>query len=152
MGKDTGMNGLKHITHSAEETRLLGAETARKTKPGSVITLRGDLGAGKTTFAQGFLEALGADGSYVSPTFVIMKEYDLVNPSESGIRRVYHVDAYRLETPEAIARIGWEEWCDDPEGIVLVEWPEKIAGIVPVSATSVSLCWISDTDREIVIG
>ena len=172
MGKDTGMNGSTHITHSAEETRALGAALACETKPGSVIALRGDLGAGKTTFVQGFLDALGAEGPYVSPTFVIMKQYDLpetlrvsmraglpesrseaglAETSAGGIRRIYHVDAYRLETPDAIARIGWEEWCADDEGIVLVEWPEKIEGVIPASATTVSLRWISDMDREIVI-
>jgi tRNA threonylcarbamoyladenosine biosynthesis protein TsaE len=145
------MEETKYTTHSAEETRLLGAETARKTNPGSVIALQGDLGAGKTTFVQGFLEALGADGSYVSPTFVIMKQYDVPESTINGIRRIYHVDAYRIDDPEDIARLGFAEWCADEQGIVLVEWPERIASIVPASATNVSLRWISDTDREIAI-
>ena len=151
MGKDDGME-TNHATYSTEETRALGAETARKTLPGSVITLRGDLGAGKTTFVQGFLEALGAEKPYVSPTFVIMKEYDLAEPSGNGIRRVYHVDAYRIDNPQDMAKLGWEEWCVDPAGVVLIEWPEKIESVIPASATTVSLRWISDTDREIIIG
>lgn len=152
MGKDTGMSGLKHTTHSAEETRVLGAETARRTNPGSVIALQGDLGAGKTTFVQGFLEALGAEKPYVSPTFVIMKQYDLPKPSENGIRRIYHVDAYRMDDPQDIAKLGFEEWCADREGLVLVEWPEKLGDLLPKDAKIISLRWLSDTEREIAIG
>jgi len=155
---------MKHITHSAEETRALGAALARETKPGSILALRGDLGAGKTTFVQGFLEALGAEKPYVSPTFVIMKEYDLpetlrvsmraglAEPSENSIRRVYHVDAYRMDDPEEIEKLGFAEWCEDGEGIVIVEWPEKIAPLLPPTVKTISFTWLSDTDREIVIG
>ena len=138
-------------THSTGETRALGADTARAAKPGSVIALRGDLGAGKTTFVQGFLEALGAEGPYVSPTFVIMKEYDLTEPSSSGIARIYHMDAYRIDDPEEIARLGFEEWVADPQGLVIVEWPEKIESLLPAGAKAVSLKWLSDTEREIMI-
>lgn len=152
-------------THSTGETRALGADTARAARPGSVIALKGDLGAGKTTFVQGFLEALGAEGPYVSPTFVIMKEYDLPEtlpvdggkraglaaPSATDIRRVYHMDAYRIDDPEEIARLGFEEWIADPQGIVLVEWPEKIESLLPADTDTVSLRWVSDTEREVSI-
>lgn len=138
-------------THSTGETRALGADTARAARPGSVIALKGDLGAGKTTFVQGFLEALGAEGPYVSPTFVIMKEYDLAAPSATDIRRVYHMDAYRIDDPEEIARLGFEEWIADPQGIVLVEWPEKIESLLPADTDTVSLRWVSDTEREVSI-
>ncbi|MBP9751824.1 MAG: tRNA (adenosine(37)-N6)-threonylcarbamoyltransferase complex ATPase subunit type 1 TsaE [Candidatus Moranbacteria bacterium] len=141
---------MEHLTHSADETRSLGAAVARDTNPGSILALRGDLGAGKTTFVQGFLEALGAEKPYVSPTFVIMKEYDLAEPSENGIRRIYHVDAYRMDDPEEIEKIGFEEWCADPEGIVLVEWPEKIEPLLPPTTKTISFAWRSDTEREIV--
>jgi tRNA threonylcarbamoyladenosine biosynthesis protein TsaE len=118
--------------------------------PGSVLALRGDLGAGKTTFVQGLLEALGAEKPYVSPTFVIMKQYDLSESSANGIRRVYHVDAYRMDDPEEIEKLGFAEWCADQEGIVLVEWPEKIEPLLPPTVKTISFAWLSDTDREIV--
>lgn len=149
MGKDGDM---KHLTHSAEETCSLGVAVARDTNPGSVLALRGDLGAGKTTFVQGFLEALGAEKPYVSPTFVIMKEYDLAEPSANGIRRIYHVDAYRMDDPSEIEKLGFAEWCEDKEGIVLVEWPEKIAPLLPPTTKPISFAWLSDTEREIIIG
>ncbi len=143
---------MEHLTHSAEETRAIGAALARDTKPGSVLALRGDLGAGKTTFVQGFLDALGTEKPYVSPTFVIMKQYDLSASSENGIRRIYHVDAYRMDDPSEIEKLGFAEWCEDGEGIVIVEWPEKIDTLRPENTKTASLRWLSDTDREIVIG
>lgn len=149
MGKDGCM---EHLTHSADETRSLGAAVARDTKPGSVLALSGDLGAGKTTFVQGLLEALGAEKPFVSPTFVIMKEYDLDTPSIMGIRRIYHVDAYRMDDPSEIEKLGFAEWCEDGEGIVIVEWPEKIAPLLPPTTKTTSFKWVSDTNREIIIG
>lgn len=151
MGKDTGME-TKRMTHSAEETKVLAAEFAKTAEPGSVIALSGDLGAGKTTFAQGLLEAFGAEGPYVSPTFVIMKEYDFVVPSTTGIRRVYHVDAYRIDDPSEMAKLGSEEWFTDPGGLVLIEWPEKLGNLIPLTAKKISFRWVSDSEREIVIG
>ena len=150
MGKDTGMD-TKYITHSTEETKRIAAEFAHAVKPGTVVALRGDLGAGKTTFVQGMLETLGAEKPYVSPTFVIMKEYDLPVPSAGGIARIYHVDAYRIDEPEEIGKLGFEEWCADPEGIVLVEWPEKLGNLIPESAEEIFFRWMSDADREIVV-
>lgn len=140
----------KTITHSAEETRMFAGKFARRVKPKSVIALYGDLGAGKTTFAQGFLSALGADEPYISPTFVIMKQYELPE-SKNDIRRVYHVDAYRIDDSSDIEKLGFEEWFTDPAGLVLVEWPEKLGRLLPVDVKKISLVWISDTEREIMI-
>ena len=139
------------ITHSTEETRAFGASLAQKTVPGTVLAFRGDLGAGKTSSIQGFLEALGAEKPYTSPTFVIMKEYRLPKPSDTGIARVYHIDAYRIENPLEMEKLGFEEWVADPEGVVLVEWPEKIAPLLPPQTKTLSLTWLSDTDREITV-
>jgi tRNA threonylcarbamoyladenosine biosynthesis protein TsaE len=152
IGKNTDMEETEHITHSAEETRALGATLIRGILPGSILALRGDLGAGKTTFVQGLLEELGAEKPYVSPTFVIMKQYDFPESSGNGIRRIYHVDAYRIDDPADMEKLGFDEWCADPEGFVLVEWPEKIDTLLPENTKTVSLRWLSDTDREISFG
>lgn len=147
-----------YITHSAEETRNLGKKLAQEIAPGTVLCLAGDLGAGKTTFTQGFLEELGAARPYVSPTFVIMKQYDLPRrqagltvPTANGIERIYHADAYRVEEKDFVT-LGFAEWCEDKKGIVILEWPERVKNLIPRDAQKISFLWKSDTEREVRIG
>lgn len=121
----------RYFSETAEETRLLGRDFGNTLSPRTLVCFRGDLGAGKTTFIQGMLAALGARPPFISPTFVLMKEYDLDTPTANGIRRVYHADAYRMERAEDFEKIGFTEWCADPEGIVLLEWPERIESLLP---------------------
>ncbi len=118
--------------------------------PGSLLCLTGDLGAGKTTFVQGFLEAVGAARPYTSPTFVIMKQYDLPVATATAVKRVYHVDAYRIEAKE-LAELGFSEWCQDPEGVVLLEWPERVAELLPAKKEYLTFTHISETERHITI-
>lgn len=137
------------LTHSAKETRELGKVIAKDLKPRMLLCLQGDLGAGKTTFVQGLLEALGAERPYTSPTFVIMKQYDLKQPV-NGIVRIYHADAYRVEAKD-FETIGFAEWRSDPEGLTILEWPERVASILPPACTEASFKSLSETEREIVI-
>lgn len=139
------------LSHTAEETRGLGAAFGRALRPGEAVCFRGDLGAGKTTFIQGVLSVCGAERPYVSPTFVIMKEYDLATPTETGIRRIYHADAYRIEQADDFEKIGFSEWLSDPEGVVLLEWPERIESILPSRRIEVSLCLSEGESRRISI-
>lgn len=138
------------ITHSREETQALGKELALELKPGSLITFTGDLGAGKTTLIQGMLAGLGAPAPYPSPTFVLMNQYELPQPTMSGIARVYHADAYRVEASD-FAKLGFAEWCTDPIGIVFLEWPERIADILPVERIEIILKSLSETEREVQV-
>lgn len=131
----------EYLTHTEEETHALGRKLSEGLQPASVITLSGDLGAGKTTLAQGILEAFGAEGPYTSPTFVIMKEYALAEPKNS-IRRVYHVDAYRVAAKD-LENIGFEEWCSDPQGLVILEWPERAVEILPPRRIEVTLTQVN---------
>lgn len=137
-------------THSAEETRDFGKKLAGEILPGTLLCLSGDLGAGKTTLVQGLLEGLGAKRPYVSPTFVIMKQYDLLSPSITGITRVYHADAYRVEAKD-FTEIGFAEWCADKQGLVILEWPERITNILPEKKVDIVLTSISETERKIKI-
>jgi tRNA threonylcarbamoyladenosine biosynthesis protein TsaE len=139
----------EYSTHSAEETRQLGLNMSQELEGGTVLALSGDLGAGKTTFSQGLLEGLGAEGPYTSPTFVIMKQYDLPAASPGGIRRVYHVDAYRVDGPK-LRNIGWDEWAADPEGLVLLEWPERVKEILSPSVRRAAFEWMDDERRKII--
>lgn len=135
-------------TRAREETMVLGKSFAQNFQPGTLVTFTGDLGAGKTTLIQGILEGLGALPPYPSPTFVLMSQYELPTASSQGIERVYHADAYRVGEPE-FERIGFAEWCNDPQGVVLLEWPERISNILPKKRREVTIKNISETEREI---
>lgn len=137
-------------THSAEETRAFGKKLAGEITPGTLLCLQGDLGVGKTTLIQGLLEGLGAERPYVSPTFVLMKQYELTVPSTTGIKRVYHADAYRVGAKD-FTEIGFAEWCADPDGLVILEWPERIAEILPDKKMTLTLTSLSENEREISV-
>lgn len=147
------MEEKQYFSATAEETRLLGKAFGDTLSPGTLVCFRGDLGAGKTTFIQGVLVGCGAQPPFVSPTFILMKEYDLDAPTANGIRRVYHADAYRMETAEDFEKIGFSEWCADPEGIVLLEWPERIESLLPAVRTEIALSLKADdeTAREVTL-
>lgn len=135
-------------TDSAEATRSLGKTLAGKMTPGTLLCLEGDLGAGKTTLVQGLLEGFGAERPYVSPTFVLMKQYDLTIPSVMGIKRIYHADAYRVGEKD-FRELGFAEWCSDSEGLVVLEWPERIGTLLPEKRIDIVISATSETERTI---
>jgi tRNA threonylcarbamoyladenosine biosynthesis protein TsaE len=108
---------------SPEDTRILGAALAPVLLPGDVISLSGDLGAGKTVFVQGLAAALSVKGRVTSPTFTIVHEYH-------GRHRILHIDVYRLNSFQEVLDLGFEELLD-PEAIMLVEWGEAVAPLLP---------------------
>jgi tRNA threonylcarbamoyladenosine biosynthesis protein TsaE len=108
---------------SVEETRILGASLAPMLVPGDVLSLSGDLGAGKTVFVQGLAAALGVRERVTSPTFALVHEY-------GGQYRIVHVDVYRLDSWQEVFDLGFEELLD-PEGIMIVEWGEALAPLLP---------------------
>ncbi|MCA9365123.1 MAG: tRNA (adenosine(37)-N6)-threonylcarbamoyltransferase complex ATPase subunit type 1 TsaE [Candidatus Moranbacteria bacterium] len=125
----------EYYTQSEEELRVVAQEFSHELSGGSFVALSGSLGAGKTTFSQGLLGALGAFGPFSSPTFVIVKHYDL-RCSVRDILRVYHIDAYRISSND-LSLVGWEEMISDKHGVVLLEWPEQISDAVPSCALRV---------------
>jgi len=113
-----------------------------------VIALEGELGAGKTTFAKAFAKALGVEQKLTSPTFVIMRKYSL---DISRFQSLIHIDAYRLNNGEELKLLGIEEIISDPENIVLVEWAERVAEILPEKHITVHIDHISENERKILI-
>jgi len=119
----------------------------------TVIGLQGELGSGKTTFAQAFGKILGVEENMPSPTFVIMKSYEL-DPSKAGqigkgFKKLIHIDAYRLEKDSELLHLGWEEITKEPENLILIEWPENVAGIIPNDARRIYFKFIDEKTREI---
>lgn len=141
------MENIHFISRSEVETEAFGAEVARRLPRGSVVLLDGDLGAGKTVFSRGFARALGIDEPVSSPTYTIVQEYDL---PEKG--RLYHLDLYRISDAGAALAFGVDEFLSDPSSYALVEWPERISGILPENAVKVTLRHIGDGEREITVG
>jgi tRNA threonylcarbamoyladenosine biosynthesis protein TsaE len=140
---------MENITQSLAETKALAKKVALALRPG-LVTLSGDLGAGKTAFSQGVLETLGAIGPYTSPTFVLMKEYELPQKTPSGIKRVYHADAYRVNAKD-FQELGFLGWLEEQDTLVILEWPERIAALLPQALSSIHFNVIGETEREISV-
>ena len=119
-------------TWSDQETEAFAAELAEKAKPGTVICLDGDLGTGKTVFARGFARGLGITEPVVSPTFTILHGY------EGGRLPMWHFDVYRIEDPDEMYEIGYED-CFFGDGVSLVEWASQIGALIPEDAVHVTI-------------
>jgi tRNA threonylcarbamoyladenosine biosynthesis protein TsaE len=130
------------MTSSPEETGHLAELVGQKIREGTVLCLEGDLGAGKTLFVQSLAHTLGVEGDVTSPTFNLMNVYE-------GICRIYHFDLYRLETEEELEDIGFYEYTEEPEGIVVIEWPDKFPQSMPDDYVEVSIERISETGRKL---
>ena len=111
------------LTNSEEETSAAGERLAVRVKPGDVLLLHGDLGAGKTAFAQGLAAGLGVEGPVTSPTFTIVQEYE-------GRLPVAHVDVYRLDTVQDLYDLGFDELIDDGR-VTIVEWGDRVVQALP---------------------
>lgn len=135
-----------NISHSPEETQALGEAWGRAATSGLVIGLSGDLGAGKTQLAKGIARGLGITGRIHSPTFTLINQY------QSGRLPFFHLDLYRLETPEQIIGAGLEEYFH-PAGVTVIEWAERWPDAFSRFKSRfrrVSIETLNETDRRII--
>lgn len=140
---------MTQTSKSLEETSQIAQEFLNNLRSGvhaTTIALQGELGTGKTTFAQEVGKILGVKENMHSPTFVIMKIYEI---DWRGFRNLIHIDAYRLEKDSELLHLGWEEITKEPENLILIEWPENVSGIIPDSAKKISFTFVDENTREI---
>jgi len=139
------------ISHSAAETESLGAQFGRSAERGLVIALNGELGAGKTQFVRGLARGLGSPARVHSPTFTLANEYG------GGRLKLFHLDLYRLETPEQILSAGIEDYLP-PDGVLVIEWAERLQpGTGDREPAAKWLAWLSvgieitgESERKII--
>lgn len=127
----------KYHSHSPEESHELAQQLGSRLGKGDVVTLTGDLGAGKTTFTKGLALGLGVRRNVNSPTFTIMKEYE-------GRLPFYHMDAYRIE--DEFEDLGLDEYFHG-DGVTVVEWPSMIEEQLPDDRLAIEIEYLGETER-----
>jgi tRNA threonylcarbamoyladenosine biosynthesis protein TsaE len=141
------MSTVEFTTRSTEETVALGRELAVKLRDLSIVILRGDLGAGKTTLAKGIAEGLkaAAPDDVTSPTFTLIHEYR--GPEVT----LYHVDLYRIDTERQLATLGLDELFAGEGNLVLLEWGEKFARLVAECDAEIGIERVGEQERKIAV-
>lgn len=129
-------------TTSANETRTLGERLASSLRPGDVLLLLGNMGAGKSELTRGIARGLGIQGPVASPTFTILQVYD------EGHIPLYHFDWYRLESADELYEMGMDEYLGG-DGIAIIEWPSQCPEAIPPCRLEITLTPLADTVREI---
>jgi tRNA threonylcarbamoyladenosine biosynthesis protein TsaE len=132
------------LSASPAETRQLGRLLGQLLRPGDLLCLQGDLGAGKTTLTQGIAEGWGSADSVSSPTFVMVNLYRAADGTP-----LYHMDAYRVESLPEAAELGLDDML--AEGALIVEWPERIEPLLPKERLWLRLTHVSETERQVEI-
>lgn len=136
---------MKFLSKSINDTKVFATQFAKKLKIGDVVTLKGDLGAGKTTFVQFLSKALGVKDNVTSPTFTIINEYD-------GKFKIYHMDLYRLESQDEAMQTGFLDYVNRKDGICLIEWPQVASGLLPKSLIEITIANKGNSREFIVEG
>lgn len=131
---------------SEQETETFARTLAQSLMPGVIIALHGDLGAGKTVFTRGFARGLGVTEAVSSPTYTILQEYPLANG-----QWLYHLDLYRINGYQAALAFGIEDYLDDPDAFIVLEWPLRIQELLPPGTINVHLEHVSENVRRITV-
>jgi len=142
-----------YTTKSHRQTQKLGEKFAREIlktplqKEAMVLGLQGNLGGGKTTFLQGFAKGLGIKEKILSPTFVILKRFEI----RKSFKNLYHIDCYRLKNAKDILEIDFKKIIKDPKNIIAIEWSEKIKKLLPKNIILIDFKFIDKNKRELNI-
>lgn len=134
----------EYICNNLADTQSLANEFAKTLVGGEVVTLNGDLGAGKTTFTQSLAKALGISQAVTSPTFTLMNQY------LSGRLKLFHFDMYRIDDIDEILETGLTEFFGQKDAVCVIEWAENIAPLLPKKLTKVTIQKLGETERKFV--
>lgn len=145
---------MERTLHSLDELQAEAASFVSSLAPkqdrATLVTLSGELGAGKTAFTQGLARALGVMEPVTSPTFVLLKVYEL--PHAALFQRLVHVDAYRLHGGKELAPLELDSYFQDPLNLVVLEWPEQVIDKLPSPDVAIQLSVAPDNGRIILYG
>ena len=147
--EDAAISGknLQTLTlHSEKDTQRLAEQLAALPLTGSVW-LGGDLGAGKTTLTRYWLQALGHKGSVKSPTYTLVEPYSITQ-NDGSIKPVYHADLYRLQDPEELSFIGFDEYLDEPNALVIIEWASRADSYLPLPTMFIDMIQSNSNDDK----
>ena len=136
--------GYARLNTRPDETEAFGQRLASVIPSGTIIALYGNLAAGKTCFVHGFAKAFNVAEPVNSPTFTIINEYH-------GTQTLFHLDLYRLTTVAEVYDLGYEDLFDSPQGICLVEWPERADSVLPKERIDIRMSHKSEDAREITV-
>ena len=139
----TQVSAKRVVSRSPEETRALAQSLLHALPPQAVVALHGELGSGKTCFVQGLALARGIPQAVTSPTFTIVNEY------QGGIRPLYHIDLYRLRSPDEVPALGFDEYLE-VDGITVIEWAERAGDLIPASAIHVTFEVLPNPDERLI--
>ena len=140
---------MKFTTHSAQETQRLAKKILKQMKGKNVLALYGELGSGKTTFIQGLAKALGIKKRLVSPTFILMRQYQL--PKGDIYNSMLHLDLYRVKSADDLRSIDLDEIVNNPKNLVVIEWAEKAKKILPQNRLDIKFTITGENQREITL-
>ena len=132
--------------YTEADTQRLAAQLAALPLTGSVW-LAGDLGAGKTTLTRYWLQALGHAGAVKSPTYTLVEPYS-IEQIDGSIKPVYHADLYRLQDPEELSFIGFDEYLDEPNALVIIEWASRADSYLPPPTLFIDMTQATSTDKD----
>lgn len=144
----------KYLTANSFQTKKLGKILAKEilkaglSKKAKVLGLIGDLGGGKTTFLQGFAKGLGIKNKILSPTFVILKKFQV---SGFNFHYFFHIDCYRIQKEKELLDLRFKEIIQDPKNIIAIEWADRIRKILPKNTLILKFKFINKNKRKIVV-
>ena len=135
---------MEFICNNLDDTKKLAIKFSNALKGGEVITLKGDLGAGKTTFTQSVAKAMGITLPVTSPTFTLMNQY------VGEKLKLYHFDMYRIDDPDEVLETGLTEYFGNIDAVCMVEWAENIGSLIPKNHIKITIEKLDETSRKFI--